>query len=82
MSGKETEDIYIIHPNLGAKLSLQVQRAYLNRFDIDYFLALAQNGENFREFAPYVVDNGKREIIEQYLRTYNEQTQVGSSQKK
>ena len=82
LSGKETEDIDIIHPNLGAKLSLQAQRAYLNRFDIDYFLALAQNGENFREFAPYVVDNGKREIIEQYLGTYNEQTQVGSSQKK
>ena len=37
LSGKETEDVYIIHPNLEAKLSLQAQRAYLNRFDIDYF---------------------------------------------
>lgn len=52
------------------------QRAYLNKFDVDYFLALAQNGGNFIEFAKHVVDNEKRAIIEQYIKTFTEQVQA------
>ena len=76
LNGEETQNAYEIHPNKGLKLSLKNQRAYLNKFDVDYFLALAQNGGNFIEFAKHVVDNEKRAIIEQYIKTFTEQVQA------
>lgn len=82
LNGEETQDAYEIHPNQGFKLSLKNQRAYLNKFDIDYFLALAQNGGNFREFAWHVVDNEKRAIIEQYIGTFTVQSQTEVPNKK
>lgn len=82
LSGQETENVYEIHPNQGLKMSLKKQRDFLNRFDTDYFLSLAQNGGKFIEFSRYVVDNEKRALIKQFVETYSEQPQTESPKKK
>lgn len=82
LSGQETENVYEIHPNQGLKMSLKKQRDFLNQFDVDYFLALEQNGGNFIEFSRFVVDNEKRALIEQFVGTYSEQPQTESPKNK
>lgn len=54
----------------------------MNRFDIDNFLALAQSNGNFREFSRYVVDNGKRKLILQFVGTYKPQDQSETHERK
>lgn len=76
LEGNETEQYYEIHPKQCYKLSLDRQRSKLNSFDVDCFLALLENGGNYKEFAKYVVDNEKRNLIQQFLGDY------GSSDKK
>lgn len=82
LSGQETENAYEIHPNQGLKVSLKKQREFLNKFDVDYFLALAQNGGNFLDFAHYVVDNEKRALIEQFVGTYSTQNEPETPKKR
>ncbi len=82
LDGKETESGYEIYPNKYYKLSLQSQRKYMNGFDIDNFLALAQSGGNFREFSRYVVDNEKRKLILQFIGTYESHEQSETHKKK
>lgn len=80
LSGKETEAGYEIHPEKYYKLSMQGQRQYMNRFDIDNFLALVKSGGNFKDFGKFVVDNEKRQIISQFIDTNT--SQEGESHKK
>lgn len=80
LRGEETK-AYKIHPNHGLPLSLKKQRAYLNKFDIDYFLALSSNEGNYKEFALYVVDNEKRALIEKYIKAITEQPHSGNPKK-
>lgn len=80
LNGQETEFGYEIYPDKYFKLSLSSQRTYLNNFDVNCFLALAQNGGNFRDFATYVVDNEKRELIHQFLKSFEQPTQPGTSE--
>ena len=82
LSGKETESAYEIHPGKNYKLSLQYQRKYMNGFDIDNFLALADNGGNFRDFGRFVVDGDKRKLITQFMNTYTPQNQEEPHKKK
>lgn len=82
LAGKESEFTYPIHPNKNYKLSLLFQRKYINKFDVDNFLALAETGGNFRKFARYVVDSEKRKLIAQFLDTYDSQNQSESHRKK
>lgn len=70
LDGNETEQYYEIYPKQCYKLSLDKQRSMLNKFDVDYFLALLQNGGNYKEFAKYVVDNEKRNLIQRFLEDY------------
>ena len=82
LSGKETESAYEIHPGKNYKLSLQYQRKYMNGFDIDNFLALAESGGNFRDFGRFVVDGDKRKLITQFINTYTPQNQEEPHNKK
>ncbi len=70
LSGRETESGYEIHPGKNYKLSLQQQRNWMNKFDVDNFLALVKSGGNFKRFSKYVVDNEKRQIISEFVGTY------------
>ena len=81
LSGKETEFGYEIHPGKCYRLSLKFQRNYMNGFDIDNFLALVDAGGDFREFGRFVVDNKKRQLVSQFIDTYNSQEQDDSHKK-
>ena len=73
LSGEETENTYEIHPNKNCKLSLQQQRKYINSFDVDNFLALTESAGDFREFSRYIIDNKKRDLVTQFIGTYDSQ---------
>lgn len=73
LSGRETENSYSIYPNRGNKLSLKLQKIYIDDFDVSTFLALLNNGGDYKSFANYVVDNNKREILNQYINPINKE---------
>lgn len=82
LPGKETTDGYEIHPGESHKLSLLHQRNYMNKFDVDYFLALMDTDGNYREFAKYVIDLGKRKIINLYTSSFEQTSQQNLKNKK
>jgi len=67
LNGKETKEAYQIHPNKGAKLSLQTQKLYIDSFDTTSFLAPLDNGGDYINFANFVVDNNNRTILSEYI---------------
>ena len=81
LSGKETEITYPIYPNRGNKLSLKLQKVYIDDFDASSFLALLKNGGDYKTFANYVVDNKKREILNQYIKAIS-QEEIGAPKSK
>ena len=68
LEGKETQYVYEIHPKRGEKLSLKRQRELLNNFDVNNFLALVENNGPFREFAHYIIDNSKKELVDEMIK--------------
>ncbi len=72
LNGEETANAYEIHPHQGFKCSLQAQKININAFDSNNFLALLENGGNFKSFSHYIIDNTNRQVIQQYMETIKE----------
>ena len=67
LCGCETNTVYEIWPNNGQKLSLGLQKKLIDNFDINFFLHLVGVNGNYLDFSKYVIDNGKRKIVNDYL---------------
>ena len=67
LRGGVTDTVYEIWPNNGQKLSLGLQKKLIDNFDINFFLQLVKANGNYLDFSKYVIDNGKRKIVNDYL---------------
>lgn len=71
LRGGVTDTVYEIWPNNGQKLSLGLQKKLIDNFDINFFLHLVEVNGNYLDFSKYVIDNGKRKIVNDYLESRN-----------
>lgn len=67
LSGGETHYVYEIHPKRNAKLSFANERALINNFDVNNFWALLKYNGPYQEFAAYIIDDEKKELIDKFL---------------
>ncbi len=69
LKGGETQNFYEIYFKRNAKLSLANERAFINEFDVNNFLALLENAGPYQEFAKYIIDNEKRALIDEFIKS-------------
>lgn len=84
LSGEETTEKYRIYSNVKDEtLSLAKQERYITSFDTTTFMTLLENDYDCSEFAKYILNNQKREIVNNYLgKNKDEVTNVSTSSKK
>lgn len=84
LSGEETTEEYRIYNNVKCEtLSLTKQQGYITSFDTTTFIALLENGYDCSKFAKYILNNQKREIVNNYLgKNNNAVTNSSTSSKK
>ncbi len=69
LKGEETKFDYEIYPKRFTKLSLANERACINNFDVNNFLALLENNGPYQEFAAYIIDDDKRTLIDEFIKS-------------
>lgn len=84
LSGEETSETYRIYDNVRSEtLSFAKQERYITSFDTTTFLTLLENGCDCSEFAKYILNNQKREIVNNYLgKKKDTATSISTSSKK
>ncbi len=69
LSGKETENRYLIYENKAEKLSLERQYLYQERLDLVMYDAVRQNGGDYKTILKYFVDDMFRDALYKELET-------------
>lgn len=84
LSGEETTEKYRIYSNVKDEtLSLAKQERYITSFDTTTFMTLLENDYDCSEFAKYILNNQKREIVNNYLgKKKDTATNISTSSKK
>lgn len=73
LSGDETAEEYEIHSKIGRKVSLEMQKNFMNNFDRITFLNLFDNNGDYVSFSNYVVDNQLRATIARIIDSLKEE---------